>query len=286
MFEAQLTQASLLKKLLDSIKDLIENANFDFTTDGMSLQVSSWKYAPYTFNRFLLILIIFTQELDATHAVLITLILRTASFETYRCDKPLSMVVNLGSLATIMKVAGADDSVKISTNDDCLDVVDIEFDSQVSSGTANFQLKLLNIDSERMGIPEDTEYAAVICMPSTEYRRIFTDLLLIGDTISIEAMQTSVTFSVKGDVSNGSVTINQGGGEDMGDTRGISLEVGEPITFTGSGKFLALFAKAAPIADTVTICMEPDNPIAVEFSIPGQLGSIRYFLAPQTTIDE
>lgn len=39
MFEARLTQSQLLKKILDAIKDLVQNANFDCTTDGISLQV-------------------------------------------------------------------------------------------------------------------------------------------------------------------------------------------------------------------------------------------------------
>lgn len=40
MFEARLAQSSALKKILDSIKDLISQANFDCSADGISLQVS------------------------------------------------------------------------------------------------------------------------------------------------------------------------------------------------------------------------------------------------------
>lgn len=39
MFEARLVQSSALKKILDSIKDLITQANFDCSADGISLQV-------------------------------------------------------------------------------------------------------------------------------------------------------------------------------------------------------------------------------------------------------
>ena len=46
---------------------------------------------------------------------------------------------------------------------------------------SDFELKLMDIDSEHLGIP-DTEYAAVVRMPATEFSRICKDLSNIGDT--------------------------------------------------------------------------------------------------------
>lgn len=46
---------------------------------------------------------------------------------------------------------------------------------------SDFELKLMDIDSEHLGIP-DTEYAAVVKMPSSEFARICKDLATIGDT--------------------------------------------------------------------------------------------------------
>jgi proliferating cell nuclear antigen len=41
MFEARLTQGSLLKKLIESIRELVTDANFDVSSSGVALQVSS-----------------------------------------------------------------------------------------------------------------------------------------------------------------------------------------------------------------------------------------------------
>lgn len=46
---------------------------------------------------------------------------------------------------------------------------------------SDFELKLMDIDSEHLGIP-DTDYCATITMPSGEYARIMKDLSSIGDT--------------------------------------------------------------------------------------------------------
>jgi len=39
MFEAKLNAASLLKKLMDAIKDIVTDVPFDCTDTGMSIQV-------------------------------------------------------------------------------------------------------------------------------------------------------------------------------------------------------------------------------------------------------
>jgi hypothetical protein len=41
MFEARLAQGSLLKKLIEAIRELVNEANFDVSSTGISLQVSS-----------------------------------------------------------------------------------------------------------------------------------------------------------------------------------------------------------------------------------------------------
>lgn len=49
---------------------------------------------------------------------------------------------------------------------------------------ADFEMKLMDIDSEHLGIP-DAEYQAIVRMPSGEFARICKDLSSIGDTGTI-----------------------------------------------------------------------------------------------------
>lgn len=46
---------------------------------------------------------------------------------------------------------------------------------------ADFEMKLMDIDSEHLGIPE-AEFQAIVRMPSAEFARICKDLSTIGDT--------------------------------------------------------------------------------------------------------
>ena len=46
---------------------------------------------------------------------------------------------------------------------------------------SNFEMRLMDIDSELLGIP-DLEHHAIVKMPSVEFARICKDLSNIGDT--------------------------------------------------------------------------------------------------------
>ena len=58
----------LLRQVVEAIKDLIDDANFDCNSAGFSL-----------------------QAMDSSHVSLVSLSLRSDSFEHYRCDRNVSM---------------------------------------------------------------------------------------------------------------------------------------------------------------------------------------------------
>jgi proliferating cell nuclear antigen PCNA len=78
MFEARLVQGSLFKKVLEAIKDLLNEATWDCNSTGMSL-----------------------QAMDSSHVSLVSLSLRSDGFDTYRCDRNISMGINLARLAAV-----------------------------------------------------------------------------------------------------------------------------------------------------------------------------------------
>ena len=52
--------------------------------------------------------------------------------------------------------------------------------SRAPDKIADFEIKLMDIDSEHLGIP-DAEYHSIVRMPSNEFSRICKDLSSIGD---------------------------------------------------------------------------------------------------------
>ncbi len=51
------------------------------------------------------------------------------------------------------------------------DTITFMFESENQERISDFELKLMDIDSEQLGIP-DTEYTATVRMPAQEFQRI------------------------------------------------------------------------------------------------------------------
>ena len=61
------------------------------------------------------------------------------------------------------------------------EVVTFMFESPNQEKISDFEMKLMVIDSEHLGIPE-TEYNGEVTMPSGEFQKICRDLTTFGDT--------------------------------------------------------------------------------------------------------
>mmetsp|Transcript_7011 Transcript_7011/g.43045 ORF Transcript_7011/g.43045 Transcript_7011/m.43045 type:complete len:104 (+) Transcript_7011:241-552(+) len=93
MFEARLVQGSLLKKVLESVKDLVTDANFDCSATGFSL-----------------------QAMDSSHVALVSLLLRSEGFEHYRCDRNISMGAKNDCETKANELAGKNNHERASTD--------------------------------------------------------------------------------------------------------------------------------------------------------------------------
>lgn len=254
MFEARLVQSSILKKVLEAIKDLLNEATFDCSDSGIQL-----------------------QAMDNSHVSLVSLNLRSDGFDKYRCDRNLSMGINLGSMTKIMKCAGNDDVLTMKAQDNA-DTVTFMFESQNQEKVSDYEMKLINLDQEHLGIPE-TDYSCVIKMPSSEFARICRDLSQFGESVIISCTKEGIKFSAGGDIGNANIKLAQTANVDK-DEDAVTIEMQEPVSLTFACRYLNSFTKATPLSSQVQLSMSVDVPLVVEYKI-GDIGHIRYYLAPK-----
>merc|ERR1712098_776789 len=133
------------------------------------------------------------------------MMLKAESFSPYRCDRNVALGLNLTSLTKVLRAAQNEDILTIKA-EDAPDVLNLVFESSESDRLSEYDLKLMDIDQEHLGIP-DTEYAATISMSSSEFSRICRDLMALSESVSIEASKDGVKFSCSGDIGNGAVTL-------------------------------------------------------------------------------
>merc|ERR1711879_1089639 len=118
------------------------------------------------------------QSMDSSHVALVSLLLRESAFEDFRCDRPTSLGMNVDSLAKIFKMCGPSDSLKLRWQNDA-DTLNFQCESGEDDRIADFDLKLMQIESEHMEIPEQ-HYKVVAKLPSGEFQKICRDLKELG----------------------------------------------------------------------------------------------------------
>merc|ERR1712224_622957 len=135
VLEAHLQQAVLLKKVVDAMKELCKDVNFDCSEKGLQV-----------------------QSMDSSHVALVSLLLRESAFTDFKCDRDTSLGMDVESLAKIFKMCGPADSLKLRWQND-------------ADRIADFDLKLMQIESEHMEIPEQ-QYKVVAKLPSAEFLKV------------------------------------------------------------------------------------------------------------------
>jgi len=257
-FEAHLQQAVLLKKVVDAMRDLCKDINFDCSEKGLQV-----------------------QSMDSSHVALVSLLLRESAFSDFNCERPTSLGMNVDSLAKILKMCGPNDSLKIRWQTGA-DIVSFQCESGDDDRIADFDLKLMQIESEHMEIPEQ-HYKVSARLPSAEFQKICRDLKEFGETMQVKASKEGITFSVHGDVGSGNVMLKPREAEKPEDK--VSLTVHEPVTATFALRYLVNFAKAAPLCGSVELGLGPDAPLLVKYELEKtENGHMQFYLAPK--IDE
>merc|ERR1712048_1258858 len=209
------------KKVVDAMKDLCKDVNFDCSEKGVQV-----------------------QSMDSSHVALVSLMLRESAFSEFKCDRPMSLGMNVDSLGKILKMCSPNDSIKVQWRNDA-DSVNFQCESGEDDRIADFDLKLMQIESEHMEIPEQ-QYKVVVKMPSSEFLKVCRDLKEFGETMQIQASKDGIRFSVQGDVGTGNVVLKPRESEKPEER--VSLTVHEAITATFALRYLVTFSKAAPLS--------------------------------------
>lgn len=245
MVLARIETASTLKTILDALSSMVDAVSIDFTDEGMMM-----------------------QAMDSSHVSLCFLTLGSEGFQEYECERNTSVGLNLVHASKIMKCATGDDSVSLHVGQD-EDFVDFRVAGKGDSARASsFQLRLMDVQQERLNIPP-VDYSCVVVMRSSEFQKTVRDLLVMGDTCRVCATPERVTFSASGDIGKASMDVDVVENLSKGT---VSMEF--------ALRYMSLFTRASSLSDKVSIMMSNDCPMCIEYDM-GDVGSLKYFLAPK-----
>lgn len=260
MLEAILKKGEILRKIMQAISELVTDGNFTCNEYGLSL-----------------------QAMDSSHVSLVSMILKADGFEPWNCESTCQLGINLENLNKVLKCMGSKDEVEIKCSGSTSEECDFVFRSPNEDKVSHFSLKLVDIDSEHLGIP-DTDYKVQVQMNSGEFQRICRDLMVLGDTLTIAVNKEDLQFSVNGDIGKGNMTIRNTTASDGAEEESTQIICNEPVTQTFALRYLNFFTKATTLSTSVRLAMSPEVPLMVEYQID-DIGHVRYYLAPKIEED-
>jgi proliferating cell nuclear antigen len=88
MFEAKLSDGYIFKKIIDSIKDIVDTANIHISKNGLEM-----------------------QAMDGSHVALVSLKLSKEGFDSFKCDKDQVLGINVKDFSKFMKFVEPNDSI-------------------------------------------------------------------------------------------------------------------------------------------------------------------------------
>ncbi|PNH12519.1 Proliferating cell nuclear antigen [Tetrabaena socialis] len=253
--------AKQLRSLVEALGEILQEVNIDATSDG-----------------------IYVQSMDPSHVCLVSLALPSsdqAMFDKYACQDATcaTLGVNIPNLIRVMKCSGPDDRALLTTEGDIMSVRFTSTEDAGAARSADFELKLMLIDTDRMVVP-DSGNTVDFRMASTLFSKAMKDFASLGDSVMFEVQELEdmlqLTMSCEGSIGRGSMRFKS--------ARSTTLTHDATLTHVNTGyslKHLVSMTRACCLAEEVTLKFEENMPLCIEFNITSSGSVLRYYLAPK-----
>jgi proliferating cell nuclear antigen len=237
-------QASALKSVFEVLKDIINDVNVYFTEKGVHV-----------------------LTLDTARVTLVHMELSAENFEEYECPTEIVAGLNMANVYKLLKSVTHQDTLFVRIEG--RDYMEIHIENPEKKSSTNFKLKLLDINEDKLEIPE-IHMNVVTTMPAVDFQRIARDMGNLATEMDIIRDGTMLELSCKGDFADQKTVI----------------EFPESVRRTGDTfnlKYINLFTKATNMCSSVQLMQDsetPNMPIVFRYTI-ANLGDLKFYLAPK-----
>eukprot|EP00667_Euglena_gracilis_P020719 EG_transcript_22509 len=273
VFRCQLGDAMVLKRLIQAVREIVVEANFDCTANGLQV-----------------------QAMDTTHTCLMVLDLQSGGFQRFECHAYLSLGLHIEHLRKLLEPITPGCSATL-TVEEPREQLDIRIEAgRGGPPMVEWTLHLIDIDAEHMSLPEEeaAEGKATFSMASDELFRICSAFSDLADTVTLDLTQRSVAFipvtntvdperGVVPGSSSGSVTLvfrpcparaDVPADAESDAARLEGTPAFENIRQTFRLAFLLAISRSRTVSSRVHLQLTPQAPLLVTYPL-GPLGSLR-----------
>lgn len=237
--------ASLFRRLIESVSELINESVFDFTSEGLSL-----------------------QSMDTAHIAVVEAKLAKEAFHSYRCVNSHSIGIGLTSLVKILRGISEKDILILSLKESNTTHLNLIINSLKHGSITEYDLQLMSIDREALEM-KHLLFCTKVESLSKEMARNFRDLGHFGQTITIDVSEENILLSsdnldIKARIHLKSGSVNH-------------ITCTENIHQTFCARYLNIIGRAASIANKLTLEMGPDVPLLIQYNLNNS-GFLKFYL--------
>jgi len=251
ILEFHTVQASAFRILIEALKEILTDANFEFDEHGLKI-----------------------VAMDSSHTVLVHLRINSENLEKYFCKKKLLLGINLLNFYKLMKIMGNNDILKLYVTDENTCFLNIEIENSDKNSITKFKLNLMDLNDTKLEVPSP-EFESVITMPSIDFQKICRDMSNIAEEIEIKSVGKQLIFSCDGQFAHQETCIGSS-------NNGLTFHHSDENIIQGiySLKYLVLFSKCTNLCNSVELFLKNDYPLITKYNI-ASLGEIKLCLAPK-----
>ncbi len=257
IIEIKTVQAACFKSLIESLKEILTDANIEFTESAIRI-----------------------VTMDPTQTILVHLKLEKENFEYYQCKHKIYIGVNMLNFFKLIRALTNNDALTLFIDSDNTNLLGIRIENGEKNSVTTYYLNLIEVDETTYQIPP-AQFESIITMPSNDFNKICRDMINLSDIIEIKSVGSQLIFSCKGEFAQQETIIGEA-------NNGLSFVKASVDNNIIQGyynlKHLVLFTKCSNLCNSIEIYMKNNFPIVIKFAV-GSIGNLTLALAPKVEID-
>ncbi len=237
-------EAPALKAAIDSIVSLVEEGVLDIKKDG-----------------------IYLCAMDPSQISMVNFVMPKTAFLEYNIEEDRKLGVDIAQLSSVLSRGKRGEKAELTVEEGRL-VIHFSLDKRKRT----FKIPLLDISESTSRQPK-IEFASHVTIAADALKEALKDAKLVSSHVKFILEPHAFMVDVKGESSDARVEFEQGTPE----VTEIKTPHGAKATFPL--QYVEDIMKAASASTQITINLETDRPLKLEYEIEG--AKVTYFLAPR-----
>ncbi len=242
-----LAEPGLLKDSISIISDLVNEARFKITKDGMEL-----------------------VAMDPANVAMVIFKLLSSSFTEYDIKEDVDLAINLANLKQILRRIKGNDLLTLELAENKLNIV------LQGAQKRTFSLPIIELEDKEQKVPA-LEFPAQVKMPSEVLNDSIEDASIVAESATFFAEKNMFSVRAEGDLSKANVDIS------ASDSVSIVLDA-DRAKAKYSIEYLKKMIAGSKLSDTVEVHFSQDYPLRLEYKVKDKL-LLAFILAPRVEND-